>query len=150
MGEWSGMNRPSLEFHIPVKTVLGTGCYDGVGGKDLDLSERVAPLYAIICDLRANAKVSAESTQKGGMGRFGIAATFNRREPCLDSFRVVVWLREDNRRVSSRPALGILGMHHTLFVHLFVFLREGKTPLRKDPIQQGGLVRHHSILPLVP
>ncbi|MED6225756.1 hypothetical protein PIB30_096804 [Stylosanthes scabra] len=41
---------------------------------------------------------SAESTQKGGTGRFGVAATFTRREPCLDSFRVIVGLQENNRR----------------------------------------------------
>ncbi|MED6151586.1 hypothetical protein PIB30_083856 [Stylosanthes scabra] len=58
---------------------------------------------------------SSESTQKGGMCRFGVAATFACREPCLDTFRVVVGLREDNRRVSSRPALATLGMHHTLW-----------------------------------
>ncbi|MED6127892.1 hypothetical protein PIB30_092421, partial [Stylosanthes scabra] len=57
-------------------------------------------------------KGSAESTQKGGTGRFGVSVTFARREPYLDSFRVVVGLREDNRRMSSRPAIGILGMHH--------------------------------------
>ncbi|MED6161528.1 hypothetical protein PIB30_061599 [Stylosanthes scabra] len=44
---------------------------------------------------------SAESTQKGGTGRFGVAATFACREPCLDSFQVVVRLREDNRRIGS-------------------------------------------------
>ncbi|MED6111253.1 hypothetical protein PIB30_050861 [Stylosanthes scabra] len=63
---------------------------------------------------------SAESTQKGGTGRFGVAETFARREPCLDSFRVVVGLQKDNRRVSSRPALGTLGMHHPLIVHLIM------------------------------
>ncbi|MED6199344.1 hypothetical protein PIB30_075082 [Stylosanthes scabra] len=43
-------------------------------------------------------KGSTESTQKGGTGHFGVVATFARREPYLDSFRVVVRLREDNRR----------------------------------------------------
>ncbi|MED6210428.1 hypothetical protein PIB30_064092 [Stylosanthes scabra] len=47
-------------------------------------------------------KGSAESTQKGGAGRFGVAATFARREPYLDSFRVVVGLREHNRRLEKR------------------------------------------------
>ncbi|MED6140024.1 hypothetical protein PIB30_089277 [Stylosanthes scabra] len=51
---------------------------------------------------------SAGSTQKGGTGPFGVAKTFACREPCLDSFQVVVGLREDNRRVSSRSALGNL------------------------------------------
>ncbi|MED6160117.1 hypothetical protein PIB30_048367 [Stylosanthes scabra] len=46
-------------------------------------------------------KRSAESTQNGGTGRFGVAATFARREPCLDSFRVVIGLRKDNRRMGS-------------------------------------------------
>ncbi|MED6212974.1 hypothetical protein PIB30_088749 [Stylosanthes scabra] len=55
---------------------------------------------------------SAESTQKGGTGRFALATIFAHREPCLESFRVVIGLREDNRRVSSHPALGTLGMHH--------------------------------------
>ncbi|MED6200744.1 hypothetical protein PIB30_088260, partial [Stylosanthes scabra] len=46
-------------------------------------------------------KGSAESTQKGGICRFGVATTFARREPCLDSFRVVVGLREDSRHMGS-------------------------------------------------
>ncbi|MED6108103.1 hypothetical protein PIB30_020373 [Stylosanthes scabra] len=46
-------------------------------------------------------KQSAESTQKGSTGRFGVTTTFARREPYLDSFRVVVELREDNRRMGS-------------------------------------------------
>ncbi|MED6115634.1 hypothetical protein PIB30_092577 [Stylosanthes scabra] len=112
-----------LVLVLEVRRWIGVSYYEGA-----------APLYAIIRDLRAmrpstiasetDAKVtrsspsfkirkgSAESTQKGGMGRFGVAATFARREPCLDSFRVVVGLREDNRRVSSRPVLGSLGIHH--------------------------------------
>ncbi|MED6115315.1 hypothetical protein PIB30_089320 [Stylosanthes scabra] len=67
---------------------------------------------------------SAESTQKGGMGRFDVAATCARREACLDSFRVAVGLWEDNRRVSSRPALGTLGMHHTLWMRSWGCIRE--------------------------
>ncbi|MED6150151.1 hypothetical protein PIB30_069614 [Stylosanthes scabra] len=39
-------------------------------------------------------KGMAESTQKGGTGRFGVAATFAGREPCLDSFRLVFGLLE--------------------------------------------------------
>ncbi|MED6115251.1 hypothetical protein PIB30_088663, partial [Stylosanthes scabra] len=35
-------------------------------------------------------KWSAKSTQKGGMGCFSVAATFARKEPCLDLFRVIV------------------------------------------------------------
>ncbi|MED6141920.1 hypothetical protein PIB30_108233 [Stylosanthes scabra] len=60
------MKQPSLEFHILVKTFLGIGCYDGVGGD-------------------------------------GILTIL--QYPKLDSFRVIVGLREDNRRMSSRPAL---------------------------------------------
>ncbi|MED6198997.1 hypothetical protein PIB30_071858 [Stylosanthes scabra] len=44
---------------------------------------------------------SAESTQKGGTGRFGVVATFARREPYLDLFRVVIGLREHNLRMGS-------------------------------------------------
>ncbi|MED6125629.1 hypothetical protein PIB30_070430, partial [Stylosanthes scabra] len=33
---------------------------------------------------------STESTQKGGTNCFGVAATFTRKEPCSDLFRVVV------------------------------------------------------------
>ncbi|MED6148609.1 hypothetical protein PIB30_054685 [Stylosanthes scabra] len=95
--------------------------YIGVGVKDeieVPCNEGVAPLYTIIRDVRVmrpptiasetDAKVtgsspsfeirkgSAESTQKGGTGRVGAAVIFARREPYLDSFRVVVGLREDN------------------------------------------------------
>ncbi|MED6199555.1 hypothetical protein PIB30_077050 [Stylosanthes scabra] len=35
-------------------------------------------------------KGSAESTQKGDTGRFGVGATIDHREPYLDSFRVVI------------------------------------------------------------
>ncbi|MED6225584.1 hypothetical protein PIB30_094979 [Stylosanthes scabra] len=79
-------------------------------GFEVSCYEGVATLYTIIYDLRAmrpstiasktDAKVtgssssfkirkgSAKSTQKGGTGRFSAAATFARREPCLDSFLI--------------------------------------------------------------
>ncbi|MED6220190.1 hypothetical protein PIB30_042495 [Stylosanthes scabra] len=59
---------------------------------------------------------SAESTQKGGTSYFGVAATFARKEPCLGFIPSSRQVQEDNRRVSSRPALGTLGMHHTLLM----------------------------------
>ncbi|MED6141788.1 hypothetical protein PIB30_106982 [Stylosanthes scabra] len=97
---------------------LAKGEWSGKEGVEVLCYQGVAPLYAIIHDLRAmgpstiasetDAKLtghspslkirrgSAESTQKGDTGRFGVAATFARREPYLDLFRVVVGLREDN------------------------------------------------------
>ncbi|MED6185769.1 hypothetical protein PIB30_060298 [Stylosanthes scabra] len=33
---------------------------------------------------------SAKSTQKGGTGCFGVAATFTRKEPCSDLFPILV------------------------------------------------------------
>ncbi|MED6213971.1 hypothetical protein PIB30_098589 [Stylosanthes scabra] len=53
-------------------------------------------------------KGSAESTQEGGTGRFGVVATFTRREPCLDSFRVVVGCEkyeDSDERVDSDLAI---------------------------------------------
>ncbi|MED6148651.1 hypothetical protein PIB30_054973 [Stylosanthes scabra] len=66
-------------------------------------------------------KGSAESTQKGGTGRFGVAVTFARREPYLDSFRVVVGLREDNQRTRKLTS-GTRNLRHAsyLYVHLDV------------------------------
>ncbi|MED6194061.1 hypothetical protein PIB30_024978 [Stylosanthes scabra] len=44
---------------------------------------RSSPIFKI-------GKGSAESTQKGSTGCFGVAATFAHKEPCLDLFQVVV------------------------------------------------------------
>ncbi|MED6115318.1 hypothetical protein PIB30_089323 [Stylosanthes scabra] len=142
-------------------------------------------------------KGSAESTQKGSTGRFYVAATFARREPYLDSFRVVVGLRKDNRRMGSgviyyeiekrekyedsderadsdlavvktrryhfddEPFIHPLHsvqfdpdrLYELQLSHFWLsdveILQEEGTPLRRDPIHQGELVRHHSTLPLV-
>ncbi|MED6176860.1 hypothetical protein PIB30_092389 [Stylosanthes scabra] len=48
---------------------------------------------------------------KRGMGHFGVSAIFARKEPCLGFIPNSRRVREDNQRVSSRPALGTLGMH---------------------------------------
>ncbi|MED6140846.1 hypothetical protein PIB30_097390 [Stylosanthes scabra] len=57
------MNRPSLDFHIPAKTVLCTGCYVAVGASETDAKVTgSSPSFKI----RGG---SAESTQKGGTGR---------------------------------------------------------------------------------
>ncbi|MED6150921.1 hypothetical protein PIB30_077299 [Stylosanthes scabra] len=69
------MNRPSLGFHIPAKTVLGTRCDVGVGGDG-------------ILTILQDSHRKCGKYQKGSTGRFGVAATF----------------AEDNRRVSSRRA----------------------------------------------
>ncbi|MED6125562.1 hypothetical protein PIB30_069633 [Stylosanthes scabra] len=45
---------------------------------------------------------SAESTQKGGTGCFGVAAIFARREPCLGFIPSSRRVREDNRHMRSR------------------------------------------------
>ncbi|MED6140080.1 hypothetical protein PIB30_089753 [Stylosanthes scabra] len=81
-------------------------------------------------------KGNAESTQKGGTSCFGVAVTFARKEPYLGFIQSSCRVREDNRRVSSRPALGNLGMHHDLFAHFacicLVFIRQKMTlgPIR--------------------
>ncbi|MED6146983.1 hypothetical protein PIB30_039840 [Stylosanthes scabra] len=59
-------------------------------------------------------KGSAESNQKGDTGHFDGFVTIAHRKPYSDLFRVVVGLQEDNRRVSSRPALGQLGTYRFL------------------------------------
>ncbi|MED6174348.1 hypothetical protein PIB30_068221 [Stylosanthes scabra] len=66
------MNRPSLGFHIPAKTVLGTGCDVGVGGDG-------------ILTILQDSHRECGKYQKGSTGRFGVAATF----------------AEDNRRMGS-------------------------------------------------
>ncbi|MED6190255.1 hypothetical protein PIB30_104088, partial [Stylosanthes scabra] len=55
-----------------------------------------------------------ESTQNCDTGCFGVSATFARKEPYLGFIPSSRRMREDNRHVSSCPALGNLGMHHEL------------------------------------
>ncbi|MED6164742.1 hypothetical protein PIB30_093077 [Stylosanthes scabra] len=119
---WSELRITGLCSNYP--DWLAKGEWSGKELIEVSYYEGVAPLYAIIHDLRAmrpstiasetDAKVtrsspsfkihrgSVESTQEEDMGRFGVAAIFARREPYLDSFRVFVGLREDNRRMRSR------------------------------------------------